>query len=313
MRKTLKALLIAVVIIAVAATGFLFLGGAVTRNARNSIVRSSTRYTVSKGNLSLTAVGSGRIVSSDVETVIPQGSIKEIKAHVGDYVKKGDLLATIVNTRGNDEDFTSDYEVVVTAVPGASTYTPLASSQTAAAASSSGFEISDVNSLQMDIQATEQDVYKIKVGQAASIYIDALDLTVKGTVSRISLSGDTSGDFSTYDVTVTFKKSNSNIFLGMTGSAKITVETKKNVVKIPTDALIEQNGKRYVLSSEWLNHLNMPQSDYYTEVKTGLADTDYVEITGGNIAGTEILILSSSSGSAGFSLMGRSSSSGSTK
>lgn len=293
MKKPVKVTLITLAVLAVAGAGIGFGGKALVRRAREQVANSVDRYTVTRGDLSLTAVGSGKIVSADAETVIPQGSVKEIKVKAGDYVKKGDVLATVVGTTGQDENFTSDYEGVVTAVPGtaaASTSSGTKSLLTGGT-SSSGFEISDENDLQMDIQATENDVYKIRTGQEASVYVDALSLTVSGTVTRVSLSGDTSGDYTTYDVTVKFKKGSNDIFLGMTGSATITVETKKNVLKVPTDALIEKNGKRYLLGAGWLQNLSRPQSDYYIEVKTGLADADTAEITGGDVEGKQILIL----------------------
>lgn len=316
MKKTLKIILIVLLILIVLGAGLFYLGRVMRRNAQDKIIASAQRYTIATGDLSLTAVGSGKIVSADVKTLFPQNSIKEVKVKVGDAVKKGDVLATVTTATGTEENFTSDYAGVVTAVPGSSSATTAAAATgtgttaaaslrqaaSSSAASSQGFEVSNPDSLQMDIAATEQDVYKIKNGQPASIYIDALGLTVDGTVSRVSLSGDASGDFTTYDVTVTFNKQNTNIYLGMTGSAKITVETKKNVVKVPVDAVIEKNDKRYVLSSAWLSHIDRPQSDYYTEVKTGLSDADYVEVLN-SIPEKQILVLSDTASSGGLGLM----------
>jgi len=195
------------------------------------------------------------------------------------------VLAIYQTVLGEEKKFTADYAGVVSAVPG--------SSLTASA----GFEISGQDHLQMDIQATEKDVYKIRNNQTASIYIDALDLTVDGHVSRISRYGLTAGDYSVYTVTVSFDKGDANIFLGMTGSAKITVESKGDVLKIPTEALIESGGKRYVLKSDWLNHVAQPQSDYYIEITTGLADSNYIEVLTGEVENQEILILASDSAS----------------
>lgn len=306
MKKALKVTAIVLVVLLAAGAGLVYVGRILRQNARERLISSAQRYTVARGDLSLTAVGSGKIVSSDVETLIPTGSIRELKVQVGDSVKKGDVLATILTAMGAEENFITDYAGVVTAVPVSSS--AKTSSSLTSASYSSGFEISDPDHLQMDIQATEQDVYKIKTGQKASVYIEAPGLTVNGTVSRISLSGDTSGDFTTYDVTVKFDKTSSDIYLGMTGSAKITVESKSNVLKVPVDAIIEQNGKRYVLSSTWLDHVNQPQSDYYIPVTTGLSDADNVEITSA-LSTKQILILSSTSSSDTLRIGGRNSAS----
>lgn len=280
MKKGIKALIIILVILALLAAGVFFGGNYLSQQTAKKISNSAERYTVTKGELSLYAVGSGKITSADAWTVALPGTLVELKVRVGDVVKKGDVLARYQTVLGEEKNFTSDYAGVVSVVPGASL--------TGASAS---FEISGQEHLQMDIQATEKDVYKIKNDQTASIYIDALNLTVNGKVSRISRFGVTAGDYSVYTVTVSFDKGEANIYLGMTGSAKITVESKGDVLKIPTEALIESGGKRYVLKSEWLDHIAQPQSDYYIEITTGLADSEYIEILSGEVENQEILIL----------------------
>lgn len=285
MKKSGKVALIVIGIIAVIAVLLAAAGNSFARNRRQSLSSSAERYIVTKGELSFTAVGSGKIASADIKNVVSQGSISEIKVKIGDYVKIDDVLADITNNTGENDFLKSEYEGVVTAVP-AGGYDALTGKPAA-----SSFEISSINTLQMIIQATEKDIYKIQAGQKASIYIDALNLTVDGTVSRVSMAGKTAGDFSVYDVTVSFDKGDNNIYLGMTGSAKILIETKKDIVKVPVEAIIERDSKRYVLKSEWLDNMNRPQKDYYIEVKTGLSDSDFVEITQGDLDGVEILIL----------------------
>ena len=289
MKKFLKALIIIVVILAVVSGGLFLLGRSYAEKQKQNIISKSEKYKVNKGELSLTAIGSGKIVSADVKKVVADGSITEIMVDAGDYVKKGDVLAKYKDITGTEKNFTAEYEGIITSVPSSTTDT---STMLKAASQSGAFEISNSNKLQIDIEATEKDIYKIKVGQCASVYIDAINLSVQGKVARVSLTGNTSGDFSVYSVTVSFDKTNNNIFLGMTGSAKIAIETKQNVLKVPVEALIEQDGKRYVLLSDWFNNMNKQKKDYYVEVATGISDTDFVEITSGEIEGKEILILS---------------------
>ena len=318
MKKALKVIIIIVCILAVLGGGLTLLGRSVIQKQQQSIKDSAEKYVVAKGDLSLSAVGSGKVVSSQVKKVVVSGNVTEIIVSVGDYVKKGDVLAKYKDAAGTEKDFTAEYEGVITAVPNstsdnssaaASAVSSAKSSLTAATASST-FEISSNQKLQMDINATENDIYKIKVGQKASVYIVALDLSVDGKVSRVSLTGNTSGDFSIYSVTISFEKGKNDIYLGMTGSAKIIVSTKAKAIKVPVDALVEKDNKRYVLLSDWFNNMNKSKEDYYVEVKTGISDSDYVEITSGDIAGKEILILSATS--TGFMLPARNNNSNST-
>lgn len=297
MKKSTKIFTIVLAIIIVVVGALWFAGRSFSQNANNKKNGSIERYMVTKGELTLTSVGSGKITSTDIKTIVPSGNVTEIKVKVGDYVKVGDELAKYTAISNEIKTLTSDYEGVVTTIPSGGSDLSYGS---IAKVSSQVFEISGVSTLQMVIQSTEKDIYKIKIDQKASIYIDALNLTVDGVVSRVSQAGNIAGDFTVYDVTVKFDKKDNNIYLGMTGSAKITIDSKKDALKIPLDALIEKNDKRYVLKSEWLNNTNKPQSDYYVEVKTGLADTDYVEISSGDIENTEILIIPADNSSSPF-------------
>lgn len=283
MNKTFKVLIGIIVTIVVVLLSITIISNIVSGQMQKNLNKNSERYKVTRGDLLLTAIGSGKISSSNFHSVMPSGNITEIKVNIGDYVKKGDVIAEFTNVLGQSADFTSEYNGVISSIPGAITESNPTSPSTS-------FEISDSNKLLLNIQVTENDVYKVKINQKANVYLDALNLTLRGIVSHISQNGETAGDFSVYEVTVEFDKISDNIYLGMSGSAKIQVENKKNVLKVPVDAIIEKGDKRFLLNSEWLKNSNSPRSDYYIEVKTGLSDSDYVEVIKGDIEGKEILI-----------------------
>lgn len=282
MKRFIKALVIILIIVVVIVAG-LFIGSRYMQNQAKQALNSIEKYTITKGDLSLVTIGSGKIVSSDVKTIIPSGTLNEINVNVGDIVKKGDLLAKYTDVRGTKLDLTSDYDGVITAIPNSA-------SATLGKSATSAFEISGRTNLQIDIQITEKEIYKIKTEQTALVYIEALNKEYSGKVSRISYAGNTDKDFTLYTVTVTFEGITDDVYLGMTGSAKIDIETKKGVYKVPTEAIIEDGNKRYILKSEWLNNPTLPQKDFYIEVETGLSDTDYVELISGGQDNLEILI-----------------------
>ncbi len=273
--KKIWAIIIMVVVV------FVLLGTLIGNNMQRATLKDIEHHLVQRGDLSLTVIGSGKIKSSNIERLMPTGNLSEVNVRVGDRVKNGDVLGTIINQSNKIVNFFATYDGIISEVPGIS--------------HSTYFEISNPNDLQMEIQVTEKDIHKIKENINAIIYIDALDIELEGVVSRVSLMGQDIGDLSVYDVTIKFEKSDHNIYLGMTGSARIAVDTKEDIVKIPLDALIEKNNKRYILNSNWLDNINRPQSDYYVEVKTGISDGNYVEIIEGNIENMEIIILPPSS------------------
>ncbi len=282
MKRFIKALIIILIIIVVIVVG-LFIGSRYIQNQAKLALNSIEKYTITKGDLSLVTIGSGKIVSSDVKTVIPSGNLNEINVKVGDIVNKGDLLAKYTDLKGAKVDLTSDYDGVITAIPSSA-------SAILGKSATSAFEISGRENLQIDIQITEKEIYKIKVDQTAVVFIEALNKEYTGKVARISYAGNTDKDFTLYTVTVTFEGITDDIYLGMTGSAKINIENKNGVYKVPTEAIIEDGNLRYILKSEWLNNSTKPQKDYYVDVELGISDTDFVELISGGQDNLEILI-----------------------
>ena len=155
------------------------------------------------------------------------------------------------------------------------------------------FVISNPEKFQLEIQITEKDIYKIVIGQPATIYISAVDRTFTGEVVDKSSLGNTAGDFTTYTVTIGFEHGDAPVYLGMSGSAKIVLETFENIAVVPVEALITFEGKRYLLSADWLENSNLPQRDFYIPVTTGVADIYDIEVIGENLVGKKIIILPS--------------------
>ncbi len=291
MKKTTrkKTVIILIIILAILA------GGAVSiRFVRNRINEASvtvTKHTVKRGSISLNAIGSGKVVSANTKTVMPENYISSVKVKTGDYVFEGDPLAEYPSPVNGDRYYRSSHEGVVTSI------TTGGYDLTTGKQSVSSFTISGTDQLQLNITLSEKDIFRTALGQSAKVYIDALDMSFDGTVSRISKLGRTSGDFSIYDVTVEFENADERIYIGMSGSAKILVEKKDDIVLVRVATIIGKNGKKFVVSDEWLSNRNKPRTDYYIEVSTGLSDTDFVEITKGEVEGKVILIVEEAAGS----------------
>jgi HlyD family secretion protein len=116
-----------------------------------------------------------------------------------------------------------------------------------AQANASILTVIDPQSFKIKVAVDELDIQKVKVGQKASIALGAItDKTYEGTVEQIALTGTTSNNVTTYDVTLGIANPE-NIKIGMNGTVTISIESKQNVLAIPTDALIERNGKKYVM------------------------------------------------------------------
>ncbi|MCM8712056.1 efflux RND transporter periplasmic adaptor subunit [Clostridium sp. SYSU_GA19001] len=104
----------------------------------------------------------------------------------------------------------------------------------------------DMSSIKVKVSVDELDITKVKLGQKAEVKFDAIkDKTYEGTVESIAQTGTTSNNVTTYDVVVGIANPE-GIKLGMNANVNILVESKENALVIPAEALIEQNGKKYV-------------------------------------------------------------------
>jgi multidrug efflux pump subunit AcrA (membrane-fusion protein) len=222
----------------------------------------------------------GKLVAANPTEILVQGTVVQSFIQIGDRVTRGAALFTYQggSTRSS---LLSTVDGVVTQLPGAM---------------GNEFVISQSDQLQLVINISETDIHKIRLNQTADIFIEAINQTFVGSVSDISNVGNTALDYTTYPVTLSFDGKDFPLFIGMSASARIVVETKPNILVVPFEALISVGTERYVISAEWLQNPNRPRSDYYIPVKTGIADVYTVEVIGDNLENTDIIIIEASAG-----------------
>lgn len=97
------------------------------------------------------------------------------------------------------------------------------------------------------ISLNEVDVAKIKIGQKATLILDAIpNLTMSGIVSEINSIGTVSQGVVTYDVKINFYTQDERIKPGMSVSAEIITDIKQGVLSLPNSAIKSQNETSYV-------------------------------------------------------------------
>ena len=137
--------------------------------------------------------------------------------------------------------------------------------------------------IEFDIEVDELDINNIKLGQEVKVTIDAITETSKnpliGTVSNISIEGNSMNSVTSYPVTVSLS-GDDKIKMGMNCSAEIIIESKENVLCVPVEAVEVRRGKYYVTLSD----------NTEKEVEVGLYDEDNIEIVSGLNKGDEILL-----------------------
>lgn len=107
--------------------------------------------------------------------------------------------------------------------------------------------IVDMSSLKIKVQVDELDIEKTKIGQKTQIIFDAIKgKTYEGTVETIAQTGTTANNVTTYDVIVDITDP-TGIKIGMNANVTIQVDSKDNALTIPSEALIDRNGQKYVM------------------------------------------------------------------
>ena len=143
----------------------------------------------------------------------------------------------------------------------------------------------DLSYLEMVINVDELQVSDLSVGQSVQVTADAVpDKTYVGEVTRVSMKGSSSGGTTTYPVTVRIDDID-GLRPGMNANAEIVVANATSALCVPNAAIV-QGG--YVLvtkdspsAANAAPEMEAPEGYVYVEVKTGVSDDDYTQITSG--------------------------------
>lgn len=195
-----------------------------------------------------------------------QGSLSAVNVKENQFVKKGDLLVRIENDQlqltsktdslkmqdlQNQLDAAQkqleDYKIL-SSIDG--TVTSL-TYKTGDSVKSGDTLISlrDFNQMQFVIPIDELDISKIKVGQKATVTVDALPETTKqpldGEVISRAMEGTSSNGVATYDVTIKINETE-NLLAGMNANANIILNKSDNALRIPLEAVTKMGDRSYV-------------------------------------------------------------------
>ena len=147
--------------------------------------------------------------------------------------------------------------------------------------------IIDLRRLEVQVYVDETDIGKIKVGQQANFTVDTYsDTDFKGTVTAIYPKAVIQDNVVNYIVTAEIIGSQGKILRPeMTTNVTISLETRKNVLAVPTAAITREKGDRYVTVMEGEKRIQR-------KVKAGWKDNGFTEIISGLKEGETILITS---------------------
>ncbi|GAB4409234.1 MAG: efflux RND transporter periplasmic adaptor subunit [Thermodesulfovibrionales bacterium] len=281
-------------------------------NASYDSFRVDVERNIDKARATLSEVGSrrkrfmdlhenGYVTEMDVEAVqkeydIAKANLSSAIASKGLLKAKADEIkaqeAAVREARNNLSlaHLNYEYSLVKSPISGVITSRPVKLGEGVA---KGGVIATVVSTESMYVEAfiDEADVAKVRVGQRVNITMDAYPQRVfAGEVYRISpvvLGGKQ--ETRTFEVRVRFKEDGAVIKPGMSADIEIIVESIENVLIVPSQAVIERDGKRYV-------YIIKDSKAQLVNVETGRFNWNFTEIRSGIKEGEEIIVNTDVSG-----------------
>ncbi|TNJ66272.1 efflux RND transporter periplasmic adaptor subunit [Paenibacillus hemerocallicola] len=260
-----------------------------------------------KGTAKLEAI---RTVAFLSET---SGTISELRKKTGDAVKAGEVIAVVVNDTLKDsiaskqasvdrqkntvEQAQKRVDELTVRAPFDGVFSTDFANQRQnvlarfpiGAAVDQGALFGGVASLDvmtLPIQVDELDLSSIKPGLKAEVSVDAISgRKFAGEVLQVSTVGTTTNGVTYYDAIVAVENKEQALKYGMTGTAEILIQDKKDVLTLPVEALRIQRGSATVTikKPDGTTQENVP-------VKIGIRSKTSVEITEGLKEGDEVVL-----------------------
>ena len=156
----------------------------------------------------------------------------------------------------------------------------------------------DLRQMQIDTSVAEADIGQLRLGQQANFTVDAFhEREFSGTVKQVRLNPSIQQNVVTYNVVVTVANEDGALLPGMTANVRFAVNQKDSVLRAPNAAL------RYKPSDADTDSAPTRQPSksvlYRLEggkpvpvnVKTGIADGAFTEITEGGIKEGDKLVV----------------------
>jgi multidrug efflux pump subunit AcrA (membrane-fusion protein) len=205
------------------------------------------------------------------------GTIASISGAVGDEVTAG--------TGGSSATGASDASSTGSGASALGAASTSASNSSSTSSSGSGFIVlANLSAMQLVVSVSESDIGSVKVGQPATISVDALpNEEFAAKVTAISLlSSDSSGVIS-YSVTIKLTQNSKQLLPGMTATATIITGQANDAVNVES-AAISSVGTRSTVTVD--NNGKM----VVTPVITGLVGASTTQIVAGVTPGEELAI-----------------------
>jgi len=151
-------------------------------------------------------------------------------------------------------------------------------------------KIADPTRYEAELSVSETDMVKVSVGMSANVKVEALGVTLPAKVTRISPTATISSGVVTYKVRVELDPAQPAVAAvlprmreGMSVTVNIVLQEAKNVVLVPSRAIIQQ-GRNTFVQIAGTNPVEM------RPIKTGITSYQYAEVKEGLNEGERVVV-----------------------
>ncbi|MFD0694633.1 efflux RND transporter periplasmic adaptor subunit [Paenibacillus sp. GCM10027628] len=147
--------------------------------------------------------------------------------------------------------------------------------------------VASLSTMQLAIAVDELDLRSVKVGQKATVKVDAISgKSFNGEVTSVSNVGTTTNGVTTYDAVISIPNTAENdLKYAMTSTAEIFIQDKKDILVLPIQAVTTSKGKTTVS----LKKADGTVEEQH-EIKVGIRSKTQVEVVSGLEAGNEVVM-----------------------
>ncbi len=253
-------------------------------------------------------IGDIENVISTTATVLPRnrleivppvnGRIDNILVREGQRVTAGQTLAVMSSTeraalldaaRGQGEETLKYWQEVYKAIPLTSPIDAdviVSKTQAGQTVTTADAVVVLSDELIVRAQVDETDIGKVKLGQSATVTLDAYpDEKINAVVQHIYYESKTINNVTMYEVDLACEKIPSFFRSGMNATVDFLENSKKDILLIPLEAVTTENGESFVFvrSSQGAEPVKR-------QVKLGLSDERYWEVISG-ISKDDVVII----------------------
>ncbi len=225
------------------------------------------------------------IAQADAKLAIARAQLADAQRE-WDRLKNGPDPQDIAAAEARLEAIQATLELPVLTAPIAGTVTDIQSMVgDQVAPGSVSFRIDDLTRLLVDVQVTEVDINRVKVGQPVTLSFDAIaDKDFNGKVSAVATVGQSTGGAVNFEVTIELTDGSQDVRPGMTAAVNIVVDQLTDVLLVENRAVRLSGGQRIVYVLRAGNLVKVP-------ITIGAISDTTSEVTGGDLQEGDQVVL----------------------